>query len=64
MKTLIPLTIDDLEETAKQESDGGAGLRIRGEWLEVEYMLDETFRYLWGKNIVSRDVVINVLASK
>lgn len=64
MKKPIPISVDDMEETAKQENDGGAGLRIRGEWLEVEYMLDETFRYRWGKNIVSREVVISVLASK
>lgn len=61
MKRFVPISIDDLEETAKQETDGCTSYRIKGKDLEIEYMLDETFRYRYNKQIVSRDDAIDML---
>lgn len=68
VKKPVPITIDDMEETARNEADGCCNKKIRGHWLEVIYYaprgpVDGYFRYVWGKNVVGRQEAINVLAS-
>ncbi len=61
-KNFIPVLIDDLEETAKQEADFSCNKKIRGYWLEVTYHKSNgTFTYCWGKNMVDRMTAIRVL---
>lgn len=60
-KNFVPISIDDLEETAKQEKDSCASYRIKGKCLEVEYMLDKTFRYRYDRQIILRDDAIDML---
>lgn len=62
IKQTPKVSIDDMEETAKNEDDGCCNKKIRGEWLEVQYRLGPFF-YKWGKNWVSREVAENVLKS-
>lgn len=61
-KVPVPVTIDDLECTAKDAKDGHAFYKIRGEILQV-YWDDATnnFSYQWGLNRVPRDQATHVL---
>lgn len=56
--------METMEASAKGEEDGCYNVKIRQHWLEVESLLDGTFRYRWGKNIVSREHAVNVLATR
>lgn len=62
-----PTTIEQMEQIAREEADGCCNTKIRGVWLEVKDLSDrarkQKFQYQWGKNIVSREIAINVLAT-
>lgn len=57
-------TIEQMEETAKNEADGSCSKRIRGEYLEVRYVRpSKRYVYVWGKNYVERSTAKNIVDS-
>ncbi len=58
------IEIKEMEELAKNEEDGCWNEKVDDHWLEVEYMLDGNFRYRWGKNIINRELAINILSNR
>lgn len=61
MKKIIPVTIDDLEESAKQEADGCKNYRLNdGKWLEVIHR-HKLFYYYYGVVEVSKFEAIKIL---
>lgn len=55
MKTKMPVTIDDMEATAKDDTDNCSSYKIRRNYLTVEYMLDDTFNYRYANKIITKD---------
>lgn len=61
MKRFIPITLDDLEESAKQEADGTKNYRLKGKkWLEVMYR-HKNFYYYYGTVEVSKVEAAQIL---
>lgn len=60
-------SIEGMEATAKSMEDDCCNARIRGEWLEVKWVAEHglgSFMYRWGKNLVSREEAVAVLATR
>lgn len=54
MKQKMPVTLDDLEESAKQEADGTKNYRLKDyKWLEVMYR-HKNFYYYYGTIEISK----------
>lgn len=61
MKHSYPVTLDDLEESAKQEVDGTKNYRLKGgKWLEVMYR-HKQFYYYYGTVEVSKIEAAKIL---
>lgn len=61
------MSVDDMEQRAIEEEDNCYYVEIREEWLMVHYWPNargSKFVYRWGKNKVTRDVAITILASR
>lgn len=65
MKEIVPITIDDLAATAKDDKNGRAKYKIRGHWLEV-YFDDAVNEMAWAyaKKPISRDEAENWLLNQ
>lgn len=54
IKQKMPVTLDDLEESAKQEADGTKNYRLKGnKWLEIMYR-HKIFYYYYGVTEISK----------
>jgi hypothetical protein len=59
------LSVEDMELKAKEELDDLYSVRIRGEWLEVEFRPEtRDYVYRWCEIEVSREVAVSVFASR
>lgn len=56
-------TIEEMEETAKEQADGWSSKRIKGQWLGVHWTGSE-YRYFWGQHQVRREVAERVRLSE
>lgn len=61
MKQSMPVTLNDLEESAKQEADGTKNYRLKGgRWLEVMYR-HNLFYYYYGVVEISKVEAAKIL---
>lgn len=64
-KQPVPVTIEDMEESAKQEKDGRKNYKIRGKWLECNFReKDNAFHFTYNSEDISREEAINWLLNR
>lgn len=69
MKKPIPVTLDNFEESAKQEADGCWNYIIKGEWFEVIWYgsngpSEGYFKYIWRNTVIDREAAKALLKDK